>query len=401
MVNKIGDFILQKKILFVLFVLLALFASIQALISGNKTFLDGGLEYTHYNNYVIFEQSFHHLLENKDLYILYPQEQWDLFKYTPTFAAFFGLFAIFPDWLGFNLWNLCNALVLLFAVYYLPKFTDKQKSLILLLSLIELMTSLQNGQSNALIAGLLILTLGLLEKDKFILATFCVVFSVYIKLFGIVGFALFLFYPQKWKLVLYSAFWSILLFASPLVFVSIDHYKNLLTSYGNMLYNDHATSYGFSVMGWLNSWFGITVNKLIVVLSGALVFLLPFYKIQNFKYYTFRILALSSILIWIVIFNHKAESPTFIIAIAGVSLWFVASPKNYINIVLFVSAFVLTSLSPTDIFPRFLRDEFVNQYNLKVFPCILIWFKIIYDQLTFNKEKEDIISVNLEPVEML
>ncbi len=400
MVNKFGNFILQKKVLFVLFVIFALFAGIQALMSGNKTFLDGGLEYTFYNNYVIFEQSFHHLLENKDLYILYPLEQWDLFKYTPTFAAFFGLFAIFPDWLGLSLWNLFNALLLLFAVYYLPRYTDKQKSLILLLSLIELMTSLQNGQSNALIAGLLILTLGLLEKDKLILATFCVVFSVYIKLFGIVGFALFLFYPQKWKLILYSAFWSILLFAIPLAFVSPEHYKNLYISYGNMLYNDHETSYGYSVMGWFNSWFGIPVNKLFVVLGGALVFMLPFYKFQNFKYFTFRILALSSVLIWIVIFNHKAESPTFIIAMAGISLWFVASPKNYINIALFVSAFILTSLSPTDIFPRFLRDEYVIQYNLKVLPCILIWFKIIYDQITFKKEKEDSASVEIGRIDL-
>ena len=96
MINKIGNFILQKKVLFVLFVILALFAGIQALMSGNKTFLAGGLEYTHYNNYIIFEQSFHHLLENKDLYSFYPQEHWDLFKYTPTFAAFFWIICHIP-----------------------------------------------------------------------------------------------------------------------------------------------------------------------------------------------------------------------------------------------------------------------------------------------------------------
>jgi hypothetical protein len=387
MMSKIGNFILQKKILVILFVLLALFASIQSIKSGTKTFLEGGLQYTHYNNYVIFEKSFQHLTDNKDLYIAYPAEQWDLFKYTPTFAAFFGFFAIFPDWLGLSLWNLFNALILLFAVYYLPKFSLQQKSIILLISLVELMTSMQNSQSNALIAGLLILTFGLLEKDKFILATLCVVFSVFIKLFGIVGFALFLFYPQKGKLILYTALWTIVLLAVPLLFISIGQYKYLFTSFGKMLDHDHTISYGYSVMGWLNSWFGITINKLYVVLTGAGVFLVPFVKFNNFKYYTFRLLTLASILIWIVIFNHKAESPTFIIAMAGVALWFVASPKNYINVILFILAFLFTSLSPTDIFPKFIRDEYVNPYCLKVFPSILIWFKITYDLITF-KEKE-------------
>jgi hypothetical protein len=395
MMSKIGNFIFKKKILVILFVLLALFASIQSLKSGSKTFLEGGLQYTHYNNYVIFEKSFQHLTENKDLYIAYPEEQWDLFKYTPTFAAFFGIFAIFPDWLGLSLWNLFNALILLFAVYYLPKFTLQQKSIILLISLVELMTSMQNSQSNALIAGLLILTFGLLEKDKFILATLCVLFSVFIKLFGIVGFALFLFYPQKWKLTLYTVLWTILLLSIPLIFISIGQYKFLFTSFGKMLSHDHAASYGYSVMGWLNSWFGIMVNKLYVVLAGAFVFLIPFLKIKNFKYFMFRILTLASILIWIVIFNHKAESPTFIIAMAGVSLWFVASPKNYVNIVLFILAFLFTSLSPTDIFPRFVREEYVNPYCLKVFPCILIWFKITYDLITFKEEKNDeIVKIN-------
>ena len=387
MISKIGNFILQKKILVILFVLLALFASIQSLKSGTKTFLEGGLQYTHYNNYVIFEKSFQHLTENKDLYIAYPEEQWDLFKYTPTFAAFFGIFAIFPDWLGLSLWNLLNAFILLLAVYYLPKFTLQQKSLILLITLVELMTSMQNSQSNALIAGLLILTFGLLEKDKFILATLCVLFSVFIKLFGIVGFALFLFYPHKWKLTLYTFLWTILLLAVPLLFISIGQYKFLFSSFGKMLSQDHAASYGYSVMGWLNSWFGIMVNKYYLVLTGALVFLISFLKMNSFKYYTFRILTLASILILIVIFNHKAESPTFIIAMAGVSLWFVASPKNYINVVLFILAFLFTSLSPTDIFPRFIREEYVNPYSLKVLPCILIWFKITYDLITF-KEKE-------------
>ncbi len=122
---------------------------------------------------------------------------------------------------------------------------------------------------------------------------------------------------------------------------------------------------------------------------GILAFLLPFSRFRMYKDKGFQFLLLCSVLLWIVIFNHKAESPTFIIAMAGVALWFVYSEKTKINIVLFISAFILVSLSPTDLFPRYLREEFVNPYVLKAFPCILIWFKIIYDMLVLQPQPRE------------
>lgn len=377
----------NRKVVLILFVMFAVFASMQSYVQKERTYGDSETKYTNYNNYVVFEQSFIHLTEHKDLYQPYPREQWDLYKYSPTFSLFFGIFAIFPDAVGLNLWNLLNAIVLLLAVYYLPKFDNLQKGLMLIICLIELMTSMQNEQSNALIAGLIILSFGLLEKQNYVLATFCVIFSIYIKIFGIVGFALFLFYPQKWKLVLYSIGWLLVLLVLPLLLVGYDQLKFLYTSWGQLLSSDHSASYGYSVMGWMHSWFGFEINKLMVVISGATIFLIPFLRIDMYKKYLFRFLALASVLLWMVIFNHKAESPTFIIAMAGVSLWFITSEKSTLNIILFVSAFVFTSLSPTDIFPRFLRDQFVTPLMLKVFPCIMIWMKIIYD-MSILKYKE-------------
>ena len=369
--------------------LFALVASFQALLSGTRTYQKNGIEYNKYNNYTIFEKSFSHLKENKDLYVLYPEEHWDLFKYSPTFAVFFGIFAISPDWLGLNLWNLLNALILVGSVYYLPKLSNYQKGLILILLLIELMTSIQNAQSNALMAGLLIFSFGLLEKDKYSIATLLIVFSVFVKLFGIVGFVLFLFYPKKWKLVLYSILWSVLLFVIPLFFIDYSQYKLLFSSFGNLLFSDHTASHGLSVMGLLSSWFGVELNKMYIVLAGVIVFLIPFVKIKEFKNYTFRLLALSSVLIWVVIFNHKAESPTYVIAITGAAIWFVISEKNKLNIALFALAFLLTSLSPTDIFPRFIRNEYIKPFTLKALPCIIIWFKIIYDMIVFKENSKN------------
>jgi hypothetical protein len=392
MQERLKSIVSNKKILLLLFVLAALVASVQSLI-GTKTYHEDGLEYNRYNNYTIFEKSFEHLKNNKDLYILYPEEHWDLFKYTPSFSVFFGFFSILPDWLGLTLWNLLNVLVLAYSIYYVPKLGNYQKGIILLIILIELVTSIQSEQSNALIAGLIIFAFGFLERDKAVWAVLMIVFSMFIKLFGIVAFAIFLFYPKKLKSIVYAILWIGILFFIPLFFVDWEQFIELYASYFNLLLNDHDASYGFSVMGWIHSWFSIDVNKNMVVAAGVILFLIPLFRIKMYKEFMFKYLLVCSVLLWIVIFNHKAESPTFIIAMSGVALWFVKSEKNVFNIVLFVGAFILTSLSPTDIFPRYLREEFVNPYNLKAFPCILIWFKIIYDMISLKKDERAIQQV--------
>lgn len=382
---RIRQIVADKRILLVLFILFAVGASLQSYL-GSKTQYENGLVLTKYNNYTIFEKSFEHLKNNQDLYIAYPSEHWDLYKYTPTFAVFFAIFHVFPDGVGLTLWNLLNALVLFFAVYALPRLNNYQKGIVLIVILLELMTSMQNEQSNALIAGLIVLAFALLEKNRSFWAALCIVFSVFIKLFGVVGLVLFLFYPKKARSILYGLFWTIVLLALPLLFVSIDQYTMLIESYLNLLTTDHDASYGYSVMGWLHTWFALEIDKKLIVAVGAALFLLPLYRIHHYKTFLFRYLMLSSVLVWVVIFNHKAESPTFIIAMTGVALWFVLSQKNWLNIALFVSAFVLTSLSPTDLFPKYLRDELVNPYTLKAVPCILIWVKMTYDLLSLNKD---------------
>ena len=54
-------------------------------------------------------------------------------------------------------------------------------------------------------------------------------------------------------------------------------------------------------------------------------------------------------------------------AIVGVALWFVAVPwkRSRWDIALMIFAFILTSLSPSDLFPKFIRKTYVQPYALK------------------------------------
>jgi hypothetical protein len=75
----------------------------------------------------------------------------------------------------------------------------------------------------------------------------------------------------------------------------------------------------------------------------------------------------------VVIFNHKAESPTFVIAMCGVAIWYVTSGRSRWETALLVVTFILVSLSPTDIFPRLWREQIVQPFVLKSVPCIAVW----------------------------
>ncbi|MCX6234394.1 MAG: glycosyltransferase family 87 protein [Bacteroidetes bacterium] len=384
---KLKSLLLNYKFIFFIYILFAAIASIQSLILGNKIF-NNGQEYTFYNNYIIFQQSFFHLVEHKDLYCIYFSEHWDLFKYSPTFPLLFGIFAIFPVWIGLPLWNLLNAAILFAAIASLPQIKSNKIGYILWFILIELFTNMQNQQSNGLIAGLIILAFSLLEKDKKLLGTFLIALSLFIKPFGLLAFVLLLFYPKKLKLAGYSILWIVILFFLPLLVVDLAQLKILYSSWLTLLSSDHSGSTGLSVFGWIQTWFGIHPSKLFVLLISVVLFIIPLFRVKQYRNVQYRLFILASILLWIVIFNHKAESPTFIIAISGVAIWCFSQAMKVENLILLIAAFIFTSLSPTDLFPRIIRNEFIEPYVIKAVPCILIWLKVIYDT-TFTKFRID------------
>lgn len=380
--KAIVHFFARERVLLTVYVVITLLASLQQYLLPYRTVGGSELAYPKYNNYVIFKNAFFHLLANKNLYALHLAEQWDLFKYSPTFALFMSLFAYLPDWLGLMGWNLLNTLTVFFGIRHLPFLSDGVKVKIRWFILIELLTATQNSQSNSLMLGLFIWTFISLERGKLIWATLLILLSAFIKIFGIVGFVLFLLYPRKPAAFLYTILWTVLLVALPIVVISyqqlVDQYQNWLV----MLQNDHSNSVGLSVMGWLNTWFSLDPPKVVVVVAGAALLLLPLLRIAQHRYYAYRLLVLASVLIWVIIFNHKAESATFVIAVGGIGLWYFSQPATLINRVLVLLAFIFTSLSPTDIFPPVLREVLVYPYVLKAVFCIFIWAKITIDLLT-------------------
>ncbi len=367
---------LTDKHVIILMVLVTVGIAIQCYVAG------GGDQYTHYNNYMIFKSSFEHLIHHKNLYGLHPEQHYDYYKYSPAFALCMSAFYYLPDWLGLIIFNLTNTLVLLVAFKKLKLPIANIKYLFLFI-LIELAISLSMTQTNALIAGLIILGFTFLEKENYFIAALFLSLTVFIKLFGLVAFALWFLYPNKPRFLLYSMFWFVVLTFLPLLVIPL---ANLLEQYNNwivLLKNDHDASYGISFLGWVHSWFHLDLPKTATVLVAAVVFCLPLIRFQLYKVYAFRLQMLSSILLWVVIFNHKGENPTYIIAMSGVAIWYFSRKANKTNKALLWLALIFTSFSSTDLItPGFIADKYVEPYALKAVFCCIIWFKIIMEMLT-------------------
>jgi len=372
----------NPKILWGILLIITIICSLLLIKRGEREV--DGKKYNYYNNYVIFKQSFSHLIENKDLYSYHFEEYHDLYKYSPSFALFMAPFVLLPDFIGLSVWNVINLLVLITAFYQLPYKSDKLKLIAVGFILNEAITSILNAQSNCLIAGLIIWAYIFMERKNIAMATLMIVLSIYIKIFGIVAFSLFLLYPNRIKAGLYTILWIVTIGLLPLFVIKFDQLIFLYQSWGHLLKNDHSVSEGLSVMGWLYTWFGWDVNKMAVLFLGAILFCIPLLRIKQYNSTNFRIIFLASVLIWVVIFNHKAESPTFIIAITGVSIWFFSQPYKIENLILLLFAFIFTEISSTDLFPRTLYYEWIKPYSIKALPCILIWLKLIFELSTKN-----------------
>ena len=342
------------------------------------------MTYTKYNNYKIFQSSSNHFFSDQKLYVGHPAEHYDLYKYTPTFSVLFAIIAWTPDVIGLSIWNLLNVLVLVFGIYSLPRLTKIEKSLIVVLIFTQLMVNLQNEQSNSLITGLILIAYSLMERKKMFLAILCLGLTVFIKLFGIVAFVLILLYPNRGKSILYSTALILIMGLIPGFFVGFQDYFNILKDYGVLLANDHSVSFGFSGMGILNAWFAVEPSKILMVLFGAILFLLPLLQLKKFEIQNFRLGILCSLLIWLILFNHKSESPTLIIGTTGFILWYVANKKNlYLNI-LFGISFVFICLSPTDIIPQNIRFDYIQPLLLNIF-CMLVFWLVLQAQLWKKK----------------
>jgi hypothetical protein len=122
-----------------------------------------------------------------------------------------------------------------------------------------------------------------------------------------------------------------------------------------------------------------------------LLFAIPYLRFSQYRHVAFRQTLLASVLMFVVLFSTGSESSGYIIAFVGVVVWYTCVPwqRSSWDVALLVFVFVLSSLSPSDLFPAYLRREWVQPYALKALPVTLVWLKLCYEIITRDYATQD------------
>ena len=342
-----------------------------------------------HNNFLIFRGVFWHTIQKLSLYDFYPTEYNDHNHYGPIFSLVIAPFAVVPDAIGLLLWLVVLALGMYYAVRRLPLAEGRQIFLYWFCAH-ELLTALQMQQFNIAIAAIIIGSFAAIEKGREVTAAFLIVLGTFVKLYGVVGLAFFFFVKRKPRFILALIGWSVVCFVAPMLISSpeyvvgqyVEWYERLAAKNGE---NTFSLMQNISLLGMIRKASGsASYSDLLVILPGLALFGLPYLRFGQYRHLAFRYAILSSVLLFVVLFSTGSESSTYIIPFAGIALWYATSPwkRSGWDVALLVFAFVLSSLSPSDLFPRSLREAYVLPYALKALPPTLIWLRLSYELLT-------------------
>lgn len=343
------------------------------------------LKINKHNNFLIFRYVFWHAIEQQPLYTAY-NEYFDTNHYGPFFSLVIAPFALMPEWLGLLCWLIVLSLCLYYAIRKLP-FPDRKRIFLYWFCSHELLTALFMSQFNIAIAAIIIATFYCIEKEKDFWAACLIMIGTFVKLYGIVGMAFFFFSKHKTKFILSLVFWAGVMFVAPMLISSPDYIISQYWGWWESLSEKNALNLlsggqNISLLGIIRKIsHDPTYSDIWIILCGLVLFALPYLRISQYKYTPFRYTLLASVMLFVVLFSTGSESSSYIIALAGVSYWYWAAPwkRSKWDIGLMIFAFILTSMSPSDLFPAYIRREYVQPYALKALPCAIIWLKLVYE----------------------
>lgn len=384
MKSKFLKFISDPKYIFGIYFLVAAASAI-------AKYLGGPLKY---NNYLIFKNVFVNTLSERNIYSYYPDAHFDANHYGILFSVIIAPFALLPDWFGMVLWNVANAAIFTYAIHKLP-FPNQYKAFFAWLCLQEFITAAVSLQFNIALTGLLMLSAVYVYERKEAKSAFAILVGFFVKLYGIAGLSSFFFMKNKMRFIGSFIAIAILFFILPMLISSpefglmsyADWFQSL--SEKNMSNQVLGNRQDYSLMGIVRRISGAEISNLTFLLPGIVLFGLPYIRIKQYKNLAFQMMILASTLLFIVLFSSGSESPTFIIAVSGVMLWFLMQKeKTAVDIALLVFVIILTCFSFSDLFPKSIKENYIMKYSLKALPCCVVWFRVCYELMTKDFAKD-------------
>lgn len=385
-IGRIKIFLSDRRTMFGLWILLGIISALTKL--------------TRHNNFDIFRYVFYNTWNQTSLYAENTDGgYWDINHYGPFFSIIIAPFAVIPTWLGLILWNTCLAVFLYWATARLMSLKIESSTfqpylniLIVYFCAHELLTALFMQQFNIAIAAIIMLSFYFVEKERDEYATFFIVVGTLVKLYGIVGLVFFFFSKHKVRYLISLIIWSVVLFCLPMLISSpefqIQQYQEWFTNLMDKnAENILSGAQNISLMGMITKiTYGISGGKIIhdaswIILPGMLLMAIGYFRICQWKSQLFRIQILAAVMMFVVLFSTGSESSGYITPFVGICIWYCCVPwqRTRWDIALMIFAFFVTSMSPSDIFPAYIRKEWIQPYALKALPITIIWLKLAYE----------------------
>jgi hypothetical protein len=382
--EKFLKILLNPKYIFGVYLIISVVTAISKYLRGDYAI----------NNYLIFKNVFFNTIHQKNLFIHYPDLYFDLNHYGVFFSALIAPFAMMPDWLGISLWNIANTFIFVYGVYRLP-FSDAKKAVFGLLCLQEYITAALSLQFNVALTGLLLLSAVYIYERKEVKSVTAILIGIFVKIYGIVGLTQFFFIKNKSKFILSGVAIAILFFVLPMTYSSPEFVIQCYSDWFQSIVEKNnenqvlGNMQDISLMGFVRRILGdASISNLVFLAFGLPLFALPYIRIKQYKHYAFQLMILASTLLFLVLFSSSSESPTYIIAVVGVLIWFFLQKERTPLITgLLVFVIIFTCFSTSDLFPKFVKENYIIKYSLKAVPCIVIWLRVTYELLTKDFEK--------------
>ena len=352
---------------------LALYVASAALVTVQQAILG------HSNNLSIFRSASLNLFAGRDLYAAHPEQHFDFYKYSPTFALLFAPLAYLPFALAFLCWSLLNGLLLWYALDRL--LPEREATVALALLYLEVLLALQYGQSNALVAALMILAFLAFEGRRQVGAAVSITGGAAVKLFPLAALSLAVFHPRRLRFA--AVFIAVFAAAVALPLVAIP-LGDLLAQYRSWhaIEAKDALRRGYSLMHYTHAWFGVDWPNWPQQAAGTALLLLPLgLRPERWASSAFRRLFLCSLLVYSVLFNHASESPSFVVAYAGIVIWYVSAPPSRLRMAIMALTLLVMVVHDVDVVPRWVKYEIFVPYRVKGIPCLVAWFVMQWELL--------------------
>ncbi|MCE4563070.1 DUF2029 domain-containing protein [Maribellus sp. CM-23] len=310
------------------------------------------------------------------------QHPLDQYIYGPVFSVFFSVFAFLPSWLGAVLWNAFNYSLFFLAVFALPapQFDFKKKRFVFWFLFPIALTDLVYFQSNLLVASLFMLVYSMLERNQFMYGILLLSFSGFSKIYGLIQLATLLFYKRFTRNAVVAVLLLAGLFFVPLIKIPgsqlLSYYQSWFTAIG-----ERHNPLDFEVIYRLLYLLGYksAVDHVAYIQGISLLFICAG-TLLNYKRYhevTFRTQVLGILLGWVILFSTTAEKHTYVIAMAGLVLWYLSGPKPVFDKILLWLNFFLIILVPIDaIFPKALMRFLYYTLGLNLVLFLLTWIRM-------------------------